>query len=158
MQKLRKRRSFSKKVAFSPVETEKNENEEVKQEKKEKPARRLGNYVRYGKTVFELHENKQDSIYCTLLEVIFGKTTVVVSYRCLSKRSVTWCQWRSQPKIWGGQNFIGFSSGAPRIRQKGCPNRWCGSFAPSRRRLRGSGSGAPNRHKFLGFLREKYSF
>ena len=65
----------------------------------------------------------------------------------------------AQPaQIFGGeQNFIGLSSGAHRIRQRG-GNRGCGSETPSRRRLRGSGGTAPSRHEFLGFLQEKHSF
>ena len=68
MEKVRKRRSFSKSVKFAPVPTDENSNEKKKAEKI-KPAQRLGNYVRYGKTVFELHEDKGDSIYCNILEV-----------------------------------------------------------------------------------------
>ena len=73
----------------------------------------------------------------------------------------------ASPKFRGGQNYIGFSSGVSRIRQRGCPSRGCDGEAssrrcegeaPSRRRLRGSGGKAPSRHEFLEFLQEKYSF
>ena len=53
------------------------------------------------------------------------------------------CSGAASPKFRGGQNFIGFSSGAPRIRQRGCSNRGCGGEAPSHRRLRRSGGRAP---------------
>ena len=56
--------------------------------------------------------------------------------------------WRSQSKIsggGGGQNFIGFSSGAPRIRQRGCPNR-------------GYGGEAPSSHGFLRFCKKNTHF
>ena len=63
MQKLRKR----SKVESAPEDDGKRN---VKpSEKKQKPAQRIGNFVRYGNTVFELHEDKGDSIYCTILEV-----------------------------------------------------------------------------------------
>lgn len=58
MQNMRQR-SFQKKVMFKDVE----------EGKKQKAAQRIGNFVRYGNTVFELREPKEDSIYCTILEV-----------------------------------------------------------------------------------------
>ena len=58
MPKLRQR-FLQKRVLFKDVE----------QEKKRKAAQRVGNLVRYGNTIFELHESREDSIYCTLLEV-----------------------------------------------------------------------------------------
>ena len=64
----------------------------------------------------------------------------------------------ASPKFRRRQNYIGFFSGASRIRQRGCPSRRCDGEAPSRRRLRGSGGKAPSSHGFLGFLQEKYSF
>ena len=54
----------------------------------------------------------------------------------------------ASPKFRGGQNFIGLSTGAPRIRQRG-PLLGVWGRSPSRKRLRG--------HGFLGFLQEKHS-
>ena len=74
MQKLRRRRSRSKVVKFSTCEAEKHKENNIQEKKKLiKPAQRIGSYVRYGNTVFELRENKKDSIYCTILEVSSGK-------------------------------------------------------------------------------------
>ena len=81
MQKLRKRRSFSSHVKFADEETCKKEQADETQQTKKKPAQRIGNYVRYGNTLFELHEDKGDSIYCTILEV--RKNNNLTAYKIL---------------------------------------------------------------------------
>jgi len=80
MQKVRKRRSFSNQVKFADGEEKPQQVEGNRQHEKEKPAQRLGNYVRYGNTVFELHEDKGDSIYCTILEV--GVVIIILQKQC----------------------------------------------------------------------------
>ena len=64
MASTRRRRSLTKSVKFANDEDSGHEDLQLL-----KPALRIGNFARYGNTIFQIREPKEDSIYCRALEV-----------------------------------------------------------------------------------------
>ncbi|XP_076802024.1 uncharacterized protein LOC143446318 [Clavelina lepadiformis] len=77
MASTRRRRSLTKSVKFANDEDSGHEDLQLL-----KPALRIGNFARYGNTIFQIREPKEDSIYCRALEVIAVVFVFLLVYAC----------------------------------------------------------------------------